>query len=40
MSVSQILHMYITSLISITLKHSEHEKSRHAKNNQLQKHAS
>ena len=31
MGVSQLLHMYITSLINIAFKYNEHEKSKHAK---------
>ena len=33
MGVSQILHMYITSLITIVFKHNEHEKLKHTKIN-------
>ena len=32
MSVTQILYIYITSLINIAFKYNEHEKPRYAKN--------
>ena len=35
MGVSQILHMYISSLINIVFKHNGHEKLKHAKNKSM-----
>ena len=35
MGISQILHMYITSLIKIAFKHNEHEKLKHVKNQSM-----
>ena len=35
MGVSQILHMYIISLINIAFKHNEHEKLKYSKNQSM-----
>ena len=35
MGVSQILHMYITSLINMAFKHNEHGKLKHAKDQSM-----
>ena len=35
MGVYQILHMYITSQITIAFKHNEHKKPKHAKSQSI-----